>query len=74
MMHCIHTFVAQNSFYKKRIYNIYLYLYIYIIYRCFFMHLNVFVMGKISFLKKNTAKQIPGKVQHKVMTQQIIAR
>lgn len=42
---------------------------------CFFMQLDVFVMDKISF-KKNTAKwkQIPGKVQHKVITKQIIAR
>jgi len=50
MMHCIHTFVAQNSFYKKG-YTIYTYIYIYIIYMCFFMHLDVFVMGKISFKK-----------------------
>lgn len=28
-MHCIHTFVAQNSFYKKG-YTIYTYIYIYI--------------------------------------------
>lgn len=45
-MHCIHTFVAQNSFYKKG-YTIYTYIYIYIIYMCLFMHLDVFVMGKI---------------------------
>ena len=43
------------------------------------MHLDVFVMGKTSFFlkkkNKNTAKwkQIPGKVQHKVITRQIIA-
>lgn len=39
------------------------------------MHLDVFVMGTISF-KKHTAKwkQIPGKIQHKVITKQRIAR
>lgn len=46
------------------------------------MHLDVFVMGKISFFlkkerkKQNTAKwkQIPGQVQQKVITKQIRAR
>ena len=38
---------------------------------CFFMHLDVFVMGKISIKKTARWKQIPSKIQHKVVTKQM---
>lgn len=56
-MHCIHTFVAQNSFYKKDIQ--YILIFIYIIYMCFFMHLDVFVMDKISLKKHSQVETNP---------------
>lgn len=58
MMHCIHTFVAQNSFYKKRIYNIYLYLYLYNIQVFLYAFLDVLEMGKISVKKKHTHSRV----------------
>jgi len=71
MMHCIHTHWAQNSFYKKG-YTIYMYIYIYIIYTCFFMHW-MWLNGsdKRHQFKKNTVKvktNSPDKVQRKVIT------
>lgn len=47
MMHCIHTFVAQNSIYKKKKkrYTIYTYIFIFIYYTVVFR--CVLIVGKI---------------------------
>lgn len=71
-MHCIHTFCSSKQLLQKKDIQ-YILRFIYIIYTWFFMHFNVFVMGKIS-VKKHAQPSGNASVQRKVNIKRRAAR
>lgn len=73
----LHPYICSSKqlLQKKDIQYILIFIFIYIIYMCFFMHLDVFGWV-IEAFKKHTAKrkEIPRKVQQKVVTKHVTAR